>query len=103
MIRPTKHTHPDRTVISVASLLLDHLRKNRVGRFDDLRHHIKKILSHVQNADAIFLPAINLLYMLGLIDYRPKTDSFEFIGKTNPKKPTAKRVLPPPKQTLLVQ
>ena len=109
MLRPTKHMHPDRTVISVASLLLDYLRKNRVGQFDDLRHYIKKVLSHVQNTDAIFLPAINLLYILGLIDYRPKTDSFEFIGKTNLKPPTKrvskniKRVRKNSKQAMLIQ
>jgi hypothetical protein len=82
MLRPTKHSHPDRTVISVASLLLRYLRKNHVGQYDDLRNHVRKLLSHVQNADTIFLPAINLLYMLGLVEYRPKTDSFEFTGKT---------------------
>jgi hypothetical protein len=81
MLRPTKHSHPDRTVISVASLLLECLRKNRVGQFDDLRNHIRKVLNHVQNADAIFLPAINFLYVLGLIEYRPKTDSFEYTGQ----------------------
>jgi hypothetical protein len=82
MLRPTKHSHPDRTVISVASLLLHYLRKNRVGQYDDLRNHVRKLLSHVQNTDAIFLPAINFLYLLGLVEYRPQTDSFEFTGKT---------------------
>jgi hypothetical protein len=28
----------------------------------------------------LFLPSLNFLYLLGLVDYRPKTDSVEYSG-----------------------
>jgi hypothetical protein len=28
----------------------------------------------------LFLPALNFLYLLGLIDYHPKTDAVEYVG-----------------------
>lgn len=28
----------------------------------------------------LFLPALNLLFLLGLIEYRPKTDAVEYVG-----------------------
>ncbi len=77
MLRPTKHSHPDRTVINVALLLLSHLRKRRLDTYSTLRSHTKKI---VPGGDSLFLPAINFLFLLGLIEYRPKTDSVEYVG-----------------------
>jgi ABC-3C biological conflict system middle component len=78
MLRPTKHSHPDRTVINAVLLLLIRLRKNRVDEYSALRAHIKK---SIRGGDALFLPALNFLFMLGLVEYRRKTDSFEYVGK----------------------
>ena len=77
MLRPTKHSHPDRTVINVSLLLLQRLRARRVGEYDTLRKYVKKA---VIGGDVLFLPALNFLYLLGLIDYRPKTDAVEYVG-----------------------
>ena len=77
MIRPSKHSHPDRTVISVAMLLLIRLKKQRVEKYDILKEYVKRC---VKGGETLFLPALNLLYLLGLIDYRPKTDSLEYVG-----------------------
>jgi hypothetical protein len=77
MLRPTKHSHPDRTVVNVALVLLKHLRKNRFGRYSDLRAFSKK---SVQGSDTLFLPALNFLFLLGLIEYKPKTDAIEYVG-----------------------
>ena len=86
MLRLTKHNHPDRTVISIAALLIEHMRKNRICQYDALRTHVKNVLSHLENVDALFLPAINFIFILGLIEYRPKTDSFEFTGSSTSSK-----------------
>ena len=86
MLKLTKHNHPDRTVISIAALMIEHMRKNRICQYDALRTHIKKVLSHLENVDALFLPAINFMFVLGLVEYRPKTDSFEFTGAPTPSK-----------------
>lgn len=77
MLRPTKHSHPDRTVINVSLLLLSRLKSRRVDDYDSLRKFTKKA---VAGGDVLFLPALNFLYLLGLIDYRPKTDAVEYVG-----------------------
>ena len=77
MLRPTKHSHPDRTVINVSLLLLGRLKMRRLDDYDSLRKYAKKI---VVGGDVLFLPALNFLYLMGLIDYRPKTDAVEYVG-----------------------
>jgi len=78
MLRPTKHSHPDKTVINVACLLILRLRKRRLEEFGELLRYVKKFVKH---GESLFLPALNFLYLLGLIEYRPKTDSIEYTGK----------------------
>ena len=77
MLRPTKHTHPDRTAINVSLLLVARLKACRLDEYDSLRKFAKKA---VIGGDVLFLPALNLLYLLGLVEYRPKTDAVEYVG-----------------------
>ncbi len=77
LLRPSKHSHPDRTVINVVHLLLPRLRSKRIEEFDELRGFVKK---SVKSGESLFLPALNVLYILGLIEYRRKTDSIEYLG-----------------------
>lgn len=77
MLRPTKHSHPDRTVINVSLLLLARLKSRRVDDYDSLRKYARKA---VTGGDVLFLPALNFLYLMGLIDYRPKIDAVEYVG-----------------------
>ncbi len=77
ILRPTKHAHPDRTVISLSLLLLDRLKKLRLEDYYGLRKFAKR---SVKGGDVLFLPALNFLFLIGLIEYRPKTDSVEYLG-----------------------
>ena len=77
MLRPTKHSHPDRTVINVALMLLIRLKDRRVDEYGALRKYAKKT---VTGGDVLFLPALNFHYLMGLIDYHPKTDAVEYVG-----------------------
>ncbi|XCN74929.1 MAG: ABC-three component system middle component 8 [Candidatus Electrothrix aestuarii] len=77
MLRPTKHSHPDRTVINVSLLLLDYLKKYRIEEYGKLRRKIKE---KTVGGDVLFLPALSFLYLLGLVEYRPKTDAVEYTG-----------------------
>lgn len=77
MLRPSKHSHPDRTVVNVALLLLSRLHKRRLEGYGALRGYAKKA---VAGGDVLFLPALNFLYLLGLIEYHPKTDAIEYVG-----------------------
>ena len=78
MLRPNKHSHPDRTVVAAATVLLRELRKKRIVAFDDLGRTLE--FSTGNSASVLLLPAVSLLHLLGLVDYRPTTDAFEYQG-----------------------
>lgn len=61
----------------VSLLLLSRLRARRLEDYDGLRKYAKRM---VAGGDVLFLPSLNFLFMLGLIDYHPKTDSVEYVG-----------------------
>ena len=77
MLRPTKHSHPDRTVINVSLILLTRLKARRVDDYDGLRKFAKK---NVIGGEILFLPALYFLYLMGLVEYHPKTDAVEYVG-----------------------
>jgi hypothetical protein len=77
MIRPTKHSHPDRTVVYASTVLLRHLMTRRILPFEDAK---KYVVDHVVGGDYLFLASLNLLFLLGLISYHTRTDSIEFIN-----------------------
>ena len=58
MIRPSKHAHPDLTVMSVAFVILERLKKKRTETYADLVNLVEK---RTKNAKTLFLPALNLL------------------------------------------
>ncbi|HHW4671313.1 MAG TPA: ABC-three component system middle component 8 [Xylella fastidiosa subsp. multiplex] len=65
------------TVIHLSLLLLKRLRKDRFSRYDVLRALAKQ---RIAGGDVLFLPALNFLYLLGLIEYRGATDTVEYVG-----------------------
>jgi hypothetical protein len=77
ILRPSKHSHPDRTVMNVSLVLLGRLKTRRIEEYDALKKLARK---SVAGGDLLFLPAMNLLYLLGVVEYRPKTDAFEYLG-----------------------
>lgn len=77
MIRPSKHAHPDLTVISVAFVILECLKNKRTETYTDLVSLVEK---RTESAKVLFLPAVSLLFILGLIRYLPKADRFEYVA-----------------------
>lgn len=77
MLRPSKHSHPDRTVLNAALITLTALRTRRIETYSQLRSLLKRRIS---GGDILFLPALNFLFLVGLVEYRPKIDSFEYVG-----------------------
>jgi hypothetical protein len=77
MLRPSKHAHPDRTVIAVAMMLLRQLRHGRLVEYTELLGITK---NKAKGGEVLFLPALNLLFLLGLIAYHRKTDAVEYVG-----------------------
>lgn len=77
MLRPTKHSHPDRTVINVSLILLARVRARRIEEYDAL---LKYARNAVIGGDVLFLPSLNFLFLMDLIAYHPKTDAIEYVG-----------------------
>ena len=77
MIIPGKHSNPDRTLIAVAVVMLESLKRKKVLRYDELLSVVRK--KHA-DSDVLYLPALNFLYMLGLLKYHKKSDVFEYLG-----------------------
>ena len=74
---PTKHSHPDKTTLALAVIIIKRLKKVRIEQYDKLLEFLQK-----KNSDAktLFLSSMNFLYLMGLINYHKKTDSFEYVG-----------------------
>lgn len=81
MLFPSKHDHPDRTVMAVASVMLRYLQRYKVVNYDALLNHCRK---QNETVDYLFSPALSLLYLLGLVNYLPKADAFEWTGSIKP-------------------
>jgi hypothetical protein len=77
VLRPTKHSHPDKTVVHVATVILSRLQSRRFEQYSSLLGHVK---AAVEGGSVLFLPALSLLYLLGVVTYRPKTDAVEYLG-----------------------
>jgi len=58
-------------------LILTRLKVRRVDEYDVLRKYAKR---SVAGGDVLFFPALNFLYLMGMIEYRPKTDAVEYVG-----------------------
>ena len=78
MLRPSKHAHPDRTVVNVALLMLTRVRALRLCDYGALLAFVRK---NIVGGDVLFLPSLNFLFLLGLIEYHPKTDAIEYVGQ----------------------
>lgn len=76
MIRPAKHLNLNTCVLRAASRLLVRLQQDRVCRFADLRASLADL---GDDAEVVFLPTVNFLYLVGRVDYHPQTDSFEYL------------------------
>jgi hypothetical protein len=62
----------------VATLLLHRLKSQRVEGFDEQRGYL---VAARDGVGSLILQGLNLLFLLGLIEYRPKTDAFEYFGR----------------------
>lgn len=79
MLLPNKHSHPDETVLAAATLLLKTLRRKRAVQYDELKAALNR---RSGSSDYLFTPAVSLLFLLGLVDYKETVDTFEYSGKS---------------------
>lgn len=78
LLLPNKNSHPDLTIISVSSFLLSIMRKERVHNYSDL---LLKLSNYDKRAVYLFTSSLELLFLLGLLQYHLKNDTLEYIGK----------------------
>lgn len=76
MLTPHKHMNLDGSVLRASSLMLREISKRRTIEVEALRARLSKKLG--SDCAPIFMPALSFLYVLGKIEYHPKTDSIEF-------------------------
>ncbi|UKH19601.1 hypothetical protein D1110_06230 [Actinobacillus pleuropneumoniae] len=77
MIRPSKHSDPDKTIIYASFLIIKKLKKDKIIPYEKLLGFIKE---EIVSGEYLFLPALNFLFLLGLVNYQAKTDMIEYIG-----------------------
>ena len=77
MIQPTKYLDPDTSIIAVSTEVLEALRKQPALKYDELQGVVQSSLP--DGARFNFPLALDLLYLLGLVDYFDDSDS---IGAT---------------------
>lgn len=79
MLTPTKHMNLDNSLIRISALMIKLIKRAKVIKCNDLMS--KLIKSEGENVRYLFLPALNFIFLFGLVEYYPKTDSLEFIAK----------------------
>ena len=52
-------------------------RADEIEDYGKLKLYAKR---SVIGGDVLYLPALNFLFLLGLIEYHPKTDAVEYVG-----------------------
>ena len=76
MLTPEKHLDLDTSVLRVSSLLLKELQRKGVVDYEKLRHLVERRTG--TDGSFAFMPALNVLFLLGLIDYHVKNDTVEY-------------------------
>lgn len=87
MIQPQKHLNLNICVLRISALVLAHLRRQRVEKFPTLLEKTKAVVG--ADAEILFLPAVNLLFLLGRLAYHPHTDIFEYLEPADVKPATS--------------
>lgn len=81
MLRPSKHLDLSKSPLRVASEIIIYLKRRRMVSYADLMNLIDKRIG--DSGDSIVLPALNLCYVLGVLEYHVKNDSFEYTGRSS--------------------
>jgi hypothetical protein len=78
MIRPTKHIDLSTCLISVVSVILSELRRTKSIPLEELDDVIQSRINTTARLN--YIPALNLLFLLGSIDYDEKGDAIVYQG-----------------------
>ena len=76
MLTPRKHLNLDVSVLRVSALMLREIQKRGIVDFEKLRGLILRRVG--PDGELAFLPALDLLYLLGKADFHLKNDTIEY-------------------------
>ncbi len=76
MLTPKKHLNLEVSVLRVAALMLQQLRKRGVVEFERLRAYVIRRVG--QDGELSFMPALNFLFLLDKVEYHIKNDTLEY-------------------------
>lgn len=77
LLMPNKNSHPDLTVLAVSGFLLGSIKNSKFESYSDL---LEKLNTYDARANILFKPSLQLLFLLGLVDYHRKNDLIEYVG-----------------------
>jgi len=79
MIRPTKYTDLNLSVLNMASQIIGELKKEHTLVYNEL---LDKIIDRLgDKARFVFIDSLNFLYAIGLIDYNLENDAIYYLKK----------------------
>ena len=76
MIRPTKHMDLNTCVLSVTAVILLELQRTKAIPLYELDETVQTQIDAYARIN--FIPALNLLFLLGIVDYDDKTDAIVY-------------------------
>lgn len=82
MLKPTPHFSYEKSPLNLAGCIIDIIRKSKVISFSDLLEKLVttyKFDKDLNEVNSHILPAIDLLFILGSIEYYSQNDSFVFV------------------------
>lgn len=77
LLKPNKNANPDLTVMAASSFLLKRIKKSRLETITELT---LALLENDKNSTSLIEPALEFLFLLGLIEYHTKNDLIEYTG-----------------------
>jgi len=75
MLKLDKHTNPSLSVVNVAGLIIDRLRKNGDTHYNELLEALKESAS--ESVKEVYLYALSFLFLVGRIEYISENDTFK--------------------------
>lgn len=78
MIFPNKNTDPNLSIINVMYYVLEILMNNGAAPVSEIRNYVEHSIS--DDALPLVEPAINLLFILGKVEYNSEIDSIYYLS-----------------------
>lgn len=80
MLKPHKHLKLNTSLLHLGAVALAHLQRYRSVSYQQLYSHLERRAGQdSEDIRVMFGPTVSFLYLLGKVQYHPKSDSFEYL------------------------